>query len=467
MPLPRAAAIYARISSDPTGQALGVQRQLEDCRKLAEERGWRVATEYVDNDISAYSGKTRPDYERMLSDIGAGLLDAVIVYNLDRLTRRPIELEQFREVCDRAGVRNVATVSADLDLGTEDGLLMARVVAAFAAKESARKSERVKRKIQQNVEAGKPNGGPIRPFGYEPDKITVRESEAEVIREIVPRFLAGESVRSLALWLNGRGIPTTGNAEEWRTPTLRALLTSGRIAGMRDHHGVAAAKAVWPAIITDEEHRQILAVFASKKVSGRRSPRRYLLSGLLRCGKCGNRLFSSPRATTRRYVCSPGPDHGGCGKLTVVAAPVEEWIAAAVLLRLDTPAMADVLAGRVQADERRAGIVAELETLQSRMLELGQMFAAGDVSRPEWKAARDSLEARATTAQRRLDQIVGTGTVDSLIGSGSSLRAQWAELNLERQVQIIRSVLDYATILPGTPGARSLDPSRIVPTWQL
>ena len=59
-------AVYARISSDD-GQALGVSRQLEDCRKLAASLGWVVGEEYVDNDISAYSGKHRPEYQRMLS----------------------------------------------------------------------------------------------------------------------------------------------------------------------------------------------------------------------------------------------------------------------------------------------------------------------------------------------------------------------------------------------------------------
>jgi site-specific DNA recombinase len=59
MTTPRMAAIYARISSDQDGRGLGVARQVEDCRKLASDRGWAVAEEYVDNDVSAYSG--RPD----------------------------------------------------------------------------------------------------------------------------------------------------------------------------------------------------------------------------------------------------------------------------------------------------------------------------------------------------------------------------------------------------------------------
>ncbi len=68
----RSAAIYARISADVEGTGLGVTRQLEDCRKLAADRGWAVGDEYVDNDVSAFSGKRRRDYERMLADLASG-----------------------------------------------------------------------------------------------------------------------------------------------------------------------------------------------------------------------------------------------------------------------------------------------------------------------------------------------------------------------------------------------------------
>lgn len=93
------AAIYARFSSDPTHEGLGVQRQLQDCRKLASDRGWAILSEYVDNDVSGYSGKWRPQYERLLDDTAEKRIDRVIVWHLDRLTRRPIELERAIEVC--------------------------------------------------------------------------------------------------------------------------------------------------------------------------------------------------------------------------------------------------------------------------------------------------------------------------------------------------------------------------------
>lgn len=157
-----------------------------------------MVDECVDNDVSAYSGKHRPQYERMLAGVRHELRDAVIVYNMDRLARRPIELEEFTAVCERAGLRYVATATADVDLGSDDGLFMARITAAVAAKESARKSERVRRKMQQNAELGKPGGGSNRPYGYEDDKITVNPAEAAIIREVVDRYIAGESARAIA-----------------------------------------------------------------------------------------------------------------------------------------------------------------------------------------------------------------------------------------------------------------------------
>jgi site-specific DNA recombinase len=237
----RSAAIYARISADVEGKSLGVQRQLEDCRKLAADRGWPVGAEYVDNDVSAFSGKPRRQYARMLAELESGDRDAVIVYNLDRLHRRPAELEKFVAVCERVGVSQVATVTADIDLGNDDGLFMARIFAAFAAKESGRKSARIRRKLLQNAEAGLPHGS-VRPFGYEDDKITLRESERAVVREMVDRYLAGQSIKSVTVWLSDSGV-APAVATSWQTSAVRQILCSGRIAGLREHRGQVLATA--------------------------------------------------------------------------------------------------------------------------------------------------------------------------------------------------------------------------------
>jgi len=467
----RAAAVYARISSDQAGLGLGVSRQLEDCRKLAADRGWVVAEEYVDNDVSAYSGRPRPAYLRMLADLTAGSRDAVIVYNLDRLHRRPVELEDFVALCEKVGVRDVGTVTADIDLGNDDGLFMARIFAAFAAKESGRRSARVKRKMQANAAAGLPHGS-VRPFGYESDKVIICEPEAVIVRDLVARFLAGESMRSLAAWLTQQQVPTVSGVARWRSGTVKLIISSGRIAGLREHHGQVVGPAVWDPIITVAQRDRVLARFAARATSGRRASRTYLLTGMLRCGRCVSPLWSSARhdnksGRTRRYVCLSGPDHGGCGRLTVVAAPVEDLISEAVLLRLDSPALADAVAGRGNTDATLTAISEGLAADRGRLDELAGMFAAGAVTGREWMTARDPIQARIRDAERRLAAMTDSAALSGLIGNSTQLRQQWAALGLDRRQAIIRAVLDHAVITPGTAGARELDINRVQPTWRL
>lgn len=466
----RSAAIYARISADVEGTGLGVVRQVEDCRKLAADRGWPVGDEYVDNDVSAYSGKPRREYARMLVDLKSGARDAVIVYNLDRLHRRPVELEEFVSLCESVGVRDVATVTADIDLGNDDGLFMARIFAAFAAKESGRKSARIRRKMLQNAEQGLPHGS-ARPFGYEPDKITVRPDEAKVIREVVDRYLAGASIRSLTIWLNDTGI-APAVSKSWQTTAVRQILISGRIAGLREHHGEVIGPAAWPAIITPAERDRILARMTARSLTKARAPRTYLLSGTLRCGRCGNRLFSqarhnNPQNRVRRYVCLKGPDHGGCGRLTVVALPVEELLTDAVLTRLDSPQLAQALAGKAGVDADVAVLAAQLDADQARLDELAGLYAEGAVSAREWIAARDPINNRIAQARRDIAQATDTSAVVDLAGCGEVLRGQWDDLDIDRQQAIIKSVLDHAVIAPGNPGSRSLDINRVQPHWRI
>src|SRR6476619_53763 len=94
-PPPVPAAIYARISRDREGAGLGVDRQEADCRALAERLGWEVVEVYADNDVSAYSGKVRPQYRAMLGAVKAGQVTALLAWHPDRLYRRAVDLEEI------------------------------------------------------------------------------------------------------------------------------------------------------------------------------------------------------------------------------------------------------------------------------------------------------------------------------------------------------------------------------------
>jgi site-specific DNA recombinase len=88
--LARRAAIYARISLDRTGAGLGIERQVDDCMALASGRGYVVEGIYKDNDISAYSGRVRPDYRKLLAVMEAGAVDVVVAWHTTVCTAHPV-----------------------------------------------------------------------------------------------------------------------------------------------------------------------------------------------------------------------------------------------------------------------------------------------------------------------------------------------------------------------------------------
>ena len=177
---------YVRISQDREGGGLGVARQEEDCRALCAWLGWQVAGVYTDNDVSAYSGKPRPEWTRLLRDIAAGDVNAICCWHVDRLTRTPRELEDVIDLHDNAGVQ-LATVTGEIDLSTPTGRLVARTLGAAARHESEHKSERQRRAQLQAAQQSKPHTAGQRGYGYGPDRLTVISNEAGMIPEASQR----------------------------------------------------------------------------------------------------------------------------------------------------------------------------------------------------------------------------------------------------------------------------------------
>lgn len=464
-PVASRAGIYVRISSDREGDGLAIGRQLEDCERLAAERGWRVVERYIDQDVSAYKSRVRPAYRRLLSDLRSGSVDGVIVYHLDRLHRLPRELEEFFEVCSAAGVDDLATVTGRIDLSDSDGQFQARILGAVAKKESDDKARRIRRKHEELAAAGKVSGGGTRAYGYAEDRRTVRPSEAAVIREAATRLLAGESVRSICVSLNERGEPSATGGE-WTSQTLRRMLESGRISGQREHRGVILGPAEWPGIISPAETERIRALLSDPARRTNKTARSYLLARLLRCGLCGATLVSRPREDgTKRYVCASGPGSAGCGRIAITADHVDSVVAEAVLFRLDSPELAASLQGRAD-NPAAAEWQVEAERAQGRLDELAGAYAEERIGLQEWLTARGGIEQRLQAARKKLATLNQVTALDGYLGNASELREQWPTMPLSRQAAIVAAVLDHAVIRPAIPGRNTLDPGRISLVWR-
>jgi hypothetical protein len=142
-------------------------------------------------------------------------------------------------------------------------------------------------------------------------------------------------------------------------------------------------------------------------------------------------------------------------------------VADAVLWRLDTPELADTLAGRVAADEHTAALSEAVMDDQRQLDELATAYADKAITMREWLTARKPIEARKQDAERRIARASTNSTLHVLRGTGSELAGRWAELDLGRQSAIVKAVLDHGVIAAGSRGARALDPARVQLVWRV
>ncbi|MGI8711105.1 MAG: recombinase family protein [Acidimicrobiales bacterium] len=461
--MPTAAAIYARLSKDDKGDQLGVRRQERDCRALAERKGWAVASVYVDDDVSAYVVGKRPEYARLLADMKDGLVDALLVYDLDRLHRHPWELEEFFRTCDAANVTELASVGGDLDLATNDGRLMARIMGAVAKKSSDDAARRLQRKHLELAEAGMPSGGGARAFGYERDGVTVVDHEAAMIRDAAGRLLAGESMSSICRGWNETG-QLTGAGSPWRASTLRNMLLSPRLAGLRSYRGDVVGGAAWPAVLERDTWEKVLAMLTDPSRRQERPGRASLLYGLIYCGRCGAKLTVAPVSGRNAYRCTKAPGRPSCNGISIVSTATETLIVDAVLRLFDSPEFAEALA-RGDAPNDDDGAAGEITAAQSRLAELAEMWAGGEITRAEWMTARRSLESAVEAAQRRVSRRRPTTALDGVDGPGA-LRSAWTELPVSRQRAVLAAIIDRIVIGPARRGYNKFDPARVDVVWR-
>ena len=471
------AAIYLRQSIDKTGEELGIDRQRKDCLALCKARGWKVVGQYPDNDRSATNGKLREHYQRMLADIRAGKVDVVVAQHQDRLHRNVMELLLFTEVAIEHNLK-LATTSGDIDLTTDDGEFMATLGAALARKEVRRKGARQRKANEQMAENDGRPWWPARPFGYDADRDretgrwwTIRKDpitkkvlavnpirkhpvEAKLVKEAYKQFNAGATLWSIAERWNEKGV-TTPLGNRWRASQVRHVLLASRNAGLREYDGKIVGKGTWPAIVTEDVWRQACRTLADpKRKSGNAPPgRKYLLSGIVRCGRCGHTLTSLMTQLGRHnYIC-----HGGCRKLSRNGPKLDELIIEAVVRRLSRPDAVTLLrpaVPEVDAEELRE----ERAALHDRLKQLGRDFAN---ARPEFRnAALQEVNDRLDAIDAALIDPGKAAIFEDVIGA-KDVRKAFDSLDLGRRRAIVDALLTIRVLPVGKGNGPVFDPDAI------
>ncbi len=455
------AAVYCRISDDRRGLGLGVERQREDCLDLARRNGWRIVGTFVDNDISAYSGKPRPQYAALMAAVDAGEIDVVVAWDPDRLHRSPAELETFITTVERARVEVVVVKGGEVDLSTANGRMVARMLGVIARHESEHKSERVRRALQQNAAAGRSHGR--RAYGWTrergPDG-TVREevvpAEAAVIRRIADALLSGESLRSVTAALNEDKVPSP-MGRPWQPGMARAVVLRERNAGLRVHRGAVVTDGGWPAILERGRWEQLRAVLSDPtRKTGVGTSAKYLLSGIASCAVCGAALRISRSHKVPGYRCS------GHGCVIRRKDDLDDLVTGVVVERLARPDAAALFTTADTPDRRAA--LAEAEELRGRLDHAADDYADGRIDGRQMERITARLRPQLAEAEKRLRTVDSAPLLDGLVGT-PAVRDLWDRLALSRRRAVVALLLDIR-VHRTRQGARTFDPAAVELSWK-
>lgn len=446
------AAVYLRQSKDHHLDGLAVARQRQDCERLAVDRGWKVAATFTDNDLSASNGKRRPGYADLLDLIDAGSIDVVVAWHVDRLTRRLSELEDLIERCERSGVR-VATVSGDLDLSTDAGRLVGRILGAVARGEVERKSARQRRASLQAAEAGKVPGR--RAFGYNLDG-SHHPTEAKALADVYRQVVGGTSTLGAMRWLNDNGHTTT-TGRTWDRSSAAKMIRNPRNAGLRTLRGEIVAQGSWEPIVDEATFRAAVESITDVAKQGRRTGRRWLGAGTYRC-HCGSLVRTNyGKRGDRVYQCQAS------SHLNRNAEPIDDLVQQVIVARLRRSDLADLLA--TDYEEDLTPLRDEAAVLRLRVEQTAADYADGLLNGRQVQVATARLDDKLHAVERALADAGRGSRLAPLLDAPDPGQA-WLDAGLDVQ----RAVLDTlatVTILPGSIGRVPFDPGTVVVEWRV
>ncbi|MBJ3764377.1 recombinase family protein [Maribius pontilimi] len=360
---PRRAALYARYSTDMQNP-MSIEDQFRLAERYAAGQGWTIVERFSDRAISGTASHDRTDFLRLMEALPSKTrgFDVVIAESLDRISRDPEHLARFNKIATHAGVE-IHTV----DRGKADTLSVG-LASILSSMFLEGLSQKVHRGIEGKVLSGLNGGGRI--YGYKPGTdeqgvpvkgaLAIDEIEAAIVRRILRDYAAGKSPIAIASALNDDGLPSPSvgskrrSSGHWKQNTINGnaargtgILNNELYVGRRVWNRLSYRKdpvtekrvstlnpeSAWQVvevpdlrIVSDElwdavKARQAAQSKRTVKIEStdrnhlstaqalRR--RKYLLSGLLQCGRCGGRMTVAGTGKYKTYYCANAKEKGG------------------------------------------------------------------------------------------------------------------------------------------------------------
>jgi site-specific DNA recombinase len=438
--------------------------------KNLQSPGWgQVIEQYVDKDLSG-KDMNRPEYLRMLGDIKAGKINAVIVTELSRLNRNVKDFLQFWDFLRRHNGK-FFSLKENFDTSTAIGEMMVIQSVTFAQFERNSIVERIRYGARARAERGLSNGSQ-RCMGYDIDPVRrnhliVNESERPVAELIFDKFLELGTIAPLREWLNENGYRTKCyvskqgrqvGGKPFTDSTLYSILTNKTYMGLREfkkanrsadqdqldpQEKYKVSKAVWPALIPPKLFLRVQETLEKNAKTLRKFNHVYLLSGLAVCGECGANLVGKS-ATGRRKV------HYYYGHNRKFTNKGDSKNQRCLLERIPAPAFEKAVLSRLRTLANNRPLLVEMakQSKNATTLKAPNLSKLIELKKAEILATKEKIGNLA----ERIASLPKDAPVQSLLEKLQELENKRADLTaglqkLEKEIQDEAQVVDLSWVL--------------------
>jgi site-specific DNA recombinase len=449
---------YARVSVLTDPRQRSIPGQVKDIARRIERFGAQAGETLKDPGKSAWDPKvTRPGWDRLIERLESGESDGVVVSDLSRYTRRPLDGERLIAAAERGLI--VLDTENEFDLTTPDGKVAFRNQLAMAAYYSDRLSVTVRRGMRERAENGDPSTR-FRSFGFEVDAVTVRDTEAAITREMARRLLDGEPLEPLAAELNERGIRTAGapcldhrpsrkercrqcgrwKAEghngadgTWSTTKLRSMLLNERNAGHLMFNDETIGRLPGKPILDDPVWVDLCALFAGRR---RGRPASYICTGYTVCGVCKGNLTGHLQGDTyldgaRRYQyrchAARAGVPGGCGRMAIDGRGLEFHARALVARVLSDPAHASAIeAAARSAKDARTVITDKIQKIDDLLGDFADRLGNERIELDHYDRIVEPQRARRVKLLAELDKLSDAPSLHARSAKSVASESEWS-----------------------------------------
>ena len=507
-------ALYARVSTNRQEQEATIQSQLEALRSYANDKGYQIVAEYVDD---GYSGATleRPDLDRLREALRYSEFEIVLFSSPDRLARKAVYQGIILEDLIQAGVR-AEFLSLPVD-DTDLGKMYLGILGHFSEFERAKIADRTRRGKNYWARQGAMVGGVV-PYGYrfvrrtEGHRASLEPNEIQqVVVKQMFRWLVEEglSTRAIARRLTERGIPTARGAAQWQPTAVHgmlcntvykgifnyqkaeSILPSRRVGDDRYRHAKTGRRPrpreEWipipvPALVDEATWEAAQAQLRHNSLMSPRNNTRhqYLLRGLIRCPRCGCTYTGYVQHNSRGYRCQRtdsaiSSTGQRCLPGAISAQPLEEavWDALADALRRPEALVAEY-ERRLEETGARSGVEADvkqavvaLKRIKGQEDRITEAYINEAMGLERYKAEMEKLKGRTAGLERIQRELERRGEQErnrhEALGHLERFSAQVSSgldaMTFEERQQLLQLVVERITVENGLARIETVIPT--------